>query len=155
MKLESVMTVLKNKRNGAWFKVNYRSEVPVKAAFKKQGINVVKFTENLVRTGIAYEHINTVIKKKNAPDYVAPAPRANNKEWVINNKLFYNTKTDTYYARFGFCNGHKAKVFYKAYNDEGKEIAFDKDYAIDSYWNKGSDVPSVFDLKVDNVISIG
>lgn len=153
--LKNVMNALKAKRNGTFFFLKYRSEVPVKAEYKKQGINVVKYTEKFVRTGINYNHIKSVIEKKSAPDYVAPAPRENNKEWLVDNKLFYNTNTDTYYARFGFCNGKKAKIKYIAYGADGNEIEFNKDYAINSFWNKNSnDAPSVFDLKVDNILSI-
>lgn len=155
MKFDNVKTIMVSKRNGTFFKINYRTEVPVKAEFKKTGINLVKFTEKIVRTGINYNNIQAVINKKSSPDYVEPSPKQNNKEWLVSNKLFYNTKTEGYYARFGICNGSKSKTKYVAYDANGNEIEFDKNYARDSYWDKpNKEIPQVFDLKIDNILSI-
>ena len=155
MKLENVKNAIVSKKNGVFFKINYRTEVPVKSEFKKLGINVVKFTEKLVRTGVNYEHIQAVIDKKSAENYVAPAHRENHKNWIVSNKLFYNTNTDNYYVRLAYCNGSKTKTKYVAYGVDGHEIEFDKNYAINSYWNKSNnDVKSVFDVNVDHILSI-
>ena len=155
MKLENVKNVIVAKKNGVFFRINYRTEIPVKAEFKKAGINLVKFTEKTVRTGVNYEHIQAVIDKKSAEDYVAPAHRENHKDWIVNNKLFYNTNTNKYYVRLAHCNGSKAKSKYVAYGADGNEIEFDKNYAVNSYWNKSNnDIKSVFDVNVDNIMSI-
>lgn len=156
MTLTEIINKLNTIHNGSWFNIKYQSKPTVKAAFKKEGISVVKMSENLVRTGIAYNNIGAVIEKKSAEDYVAPTvQRENNNEWIVPNKIMFNTKTQKYSARLGFCNGHKAKVIYKAYNAEGNEIPFDKDYVIDSYWNKGSEEPTVMNIGIDNIIEIG
>ena len=155
MTLNEVISKLNSIHNGSWFSIKYQSKPTVKAAFKKHGIVVVKSSKNLVRTGIAYENMQSVIEKKSAEDYVAPEKKENNNEWIVPNKVLFNSKTQKYSARFGFCNGHKAESEYKAYNAEGEEIPFDKDYVIDSYWNKPSSELTVMNINIDNIVEIG
>lgn len=150
-----IMNALSKIHNGSFFKLNYRSSVPVKAAYKKNGIEVVKTVYCVARTGVRYDNIASVIEKKSAKDYVEPAPRANNKEWIVDNKLYTNTNTNLDYLRLGSVTVNKAKVEYHAYDENGNEIEFNKDFAIDSYWNRGSEKPPVFDVKIANVLSIG
>lgn len=150
---ETMANAIKQKKAGTFFFAKYRSDVPVKAEYKKQGINVVKYCEKFVRTGINYNHIKEVIAKKSSPDYIAPVPRANNKEWIADNRLYYNSNTDAYYARFGVCNGKKSKVKYIAYDANGNETEFKKEYVLNSVWNKSSSTP-MFDIKLDNLIAI-
>ena len=155
MKLVDVINKMNAKKNGTWFSVKYKSQPTVKANFKKLGISVVKYSENVVRTGVAYDRIGAVIRKKLAENYVPAPARENHNEWVIPNKILFNNNTNKYAVRLGFCNGHKAKVDYKAYDINGNEIPFEKDYVIDSYWNKPSTDLSVMNITIDNLVSIG
>lgn len=155
MKLVDVINQISGKKNGTWFSVKYKSHPSVKASFKKLGITVVKYSDNVVRTGVSYDNIGSVIRKKSSEDYVPAPKRENNNEWVIPNKILFNNNTNKYSVRLGFCNGHKAKVSYKAYDVNGNEIPFDKDYVIDSYWNKPTTDLSVMNIAIDNIVSIG
>ena len=155
MKLTDVINALNGKHNGSWFNIKYQSAPTVKSAFKKSGINVVKFSENLVRTGIAYNNIASVIEKKSADGNVASQKTENNNEWVVPNKVLFNSKTQKYSARFGFCNGHKSRTTFKAYDKNGNEIPFDKNYIIDSYWNNHNTDKTVMNINIENIIEIG
>lgn len=155
MTKNELMNAIKNIRNGSFFKMSYSTNVPVKACYKKVGIEVVKNVSCIARTGVKYNNIASVIAKKSDPNYVAPAPRANNKEWIINNKIYKNTNTNTDYFRIGCPSATKSKVNYTAYDVNGNKIPFDKDFIIDSYWANKNEKPPVFDVKIDNVIEIG
>lgn len=150
-----LMSAIKNIRNGSFFKVNYKSSVPVKSEYKKEGIEAVKFVLCVARTGVKYNNIASVIEKKSREDYVPPKPKADNKVWIQADKLYTNTNTNLDYFRLGCASAVKSKVVYKAFNKDGKEIPFDKNFAINSYWNNNNEKPPVFDVKVDNIISIG
>ena len=153
MTLVEIANILNTKRNGTWFSIKYNSKPDVKAAFAKMGIKVVKSTETIARTGIKYDNIASVIARKKAEGYVAPVVKTNNNEWFIPNKISYNTNSCKYSVRLGYCNGHKAKVTYRAYDANGNEIPFDKEYVVNSYWTKKSS-NEVYNVLVENVTEI-
>lgn len=155
MTLNEIKEKLSSIHNGSMFRVAYKSEPKVKAIYSKKGISVVKFSKSVVRTGVNYNNMKAVIAKRSAPDYVEPAPRENNNEWIVPNKILFNTKTNKYSVRFGLCGICKPHSEYKAYDVNGNEIPFDKDYVIDSYWTPSNEKTPIINLKIDNIISIG
>lgn len=146
-------------KNGQMCRIKYKSEMPVKAEFKKQGIKIVKVTEATIRFGVDYEHISTVIERKSNEDYT-PAVRANNYEWVIENKICHNSKTGKDCVRFATLNGgaHK-KVVYIVVDSLNETYDIEslteeqKKYIQDSYWNRTT--PEVQNILFENIIAIG
>ena len=43
--------------NGQMIRIMYQTELPIKAAYKKQCIKVLKVTETTVRTGVDYDNM--------------------------------------------------------------------------------------------------
>ena len=155
MTLNEIKEKLSSIHNGSMHRVSYKSKPTVKAAYGKKGITVVKYTNGVMRTGFNYNNMKEVIAKRSAPDYVAPAPRENNNEWIVPNKILFNTKTNKYSVRFGLCKICKPHSEYKAYDVNGNEIPFDKEYVIDSYWKPLSEGTPIININIDNIVSIG
>lgn len=155
MDLNEVKAILVNKKGGTFFPIRYKSTPAMKAPFKKLGFSVIKYTKNLVRTGVNYDNLSAVIKKRTSENYTTPPLCTNNNEWIVEDKIFYNSKTKKYSARFGFCVGYKASAEYKVYDKEGNEIPFNREYVVDSYWNKPSNERTVMNINIDNIIEIG
>lgn len=140
-------------------RIRYKSEMPVKAEFKKQGIRIIKVTEATVRFGVDYEHIGTVIERKSDESYT-PAVRENNYEWVVENKICHNSKTDKDYVRFATLNGgaHKKVIYILV---DSLEETYDVEtlteeqmnYVQNSYWNRTT--PEVQNISFENIISVG
>ena len=98
MERNEILTALNRIKNGTYARVSYKSEMRVKAEFKKQGVSIYRYTCSTFRTGVRYSNMASVIAERSAEDYVAPAPRANNDEWIIENKALHNTNTDKDYV---------------------------------------------------------
>lgn len=158
MKHEEVLKALSRIKNGTYCRVHYNSEMSVKAEHKKQGIRLFKEVTTTFRTGVQYTHMAEVIAERNAPDYVAPKPRANNSEWLIENKALHNTNTDSYMAYFIPTKNSNTVVTYHLVVD-GEITDSDtltdamKAYLIDSAL-KPSAGSRVRTIKFDNIISI-
>ena len=147
-------------KNGCMCRIKYKSDLPIKALYKKQGIAIVKITDVTARTGVAYEHLASVIARKSLPDYVTPLSRANNYEWIIPNKVAYNTKTLRYSIRIATVNKHNnRKVKYMLIKENHvveqiSELTDDiKAYVQDSYWNRSS-APEIQNISFENIIAI-
>lgn len=96
-----VINTIKKIGNGKIFSIGYRSEVPIKAEYKKDGLRITKFTEKCVRSGVNYNKITKVIlklAKKDCPEYTPHVSLIYN--WVVKNKVKYNSGTGKLYLYF-------------------------------------------------------
>lgn len=153
-------------KNGTFIRVGYRTELPVKAAYKKQGIRFFKYTEMSVRLGVNYGHIASVLARKAEEALVQTAQRANNYEWVISNKVRHNTATGKDYLYVANINegSNIRKCYIGLKDDEVFSIVPDnaevfkmlnEDYMIPSYWNGSSSMPEVMNISFENIHRIG
>lgn len=148
---------LEKVKNGAFMSVEYKSHLPLKAEFKNQGYEVVKHSKIVVRTGVAYSHLTSVIEKK-AKAEANPQPtvqRANNFSWIVDNRIKFNSKTGKEYLTVAVIPNRKAiSSVYEVITPDGKQLCdtFDKNLVIDSYW-KDKDV-DVLTIATDNVLRI-
>lgn len=146
-------------KNGTMARVQYKSELPVKACYKKEGISIIKMTDATVRFGVDYDHIAKVIEQRaeKVATYETTTPRANNFYWIIENKVSHNTNTNKDYLRFARVNGgsHRHTLYKMIVGGDEKvvEKADIEEYVQNSYWNKHSE-PEVQNICIDNVISI-
>ena len=160
MELATVITALTEIKNGQMARVEYRSEVPVKAAYKKQGVQVIKLTSATVRFGVDYDHIQRVIDRKaSQPEDIVTNARNTAYSWVMKDKLSFNTNTNKHYIRFATLPaGANKYVTYIVIKDgqvtQASEVADEsiKEFVINSYWNGNS--PEVQNVCIDNVIKI-
>lgn len=133
-------------KNGTFQKIKYKSEMPLKAEYRKQGYEVVKITQSVGRLGVNYKHMK---------GYQPPTHphKVNNFSWIIPNKLAYNSATKKLYVHVAWAP-HPSKVTYEVYKDGllvGNEL--DSNMVIDSYF-KG-DKPLIKSILLDNIIEIG
>ena len=63
MNINMIIAKLANKNKGSFFKCEWVGDLPIKAAYKKQGIVVHKESHATVRYGINYEKMKSVQKK--------------------------------------------------------------------------------------------
>lgn len=160
MNIQNIVEAINATRNGAMCRVEYKSEMPLKAASKKEGISIIKITESTVRFGVDYDNIGTVIERRSAEDY-QPAHREYDRTWIVDNKVYHNNKNGTDYIRFANVNNHANKHASFIVRTPDSEIIVSeltdeqKGHVIDSYWNKEHTTPEIQDIRAENIIRIG
>lgn len=157
---EQIIEATNGVRNGTIARVMYKSELPLKAEFKKQGYKLIKITETSARFGVNYGHISSVMER-NDTGY-EPSNRTNNYEWVIPNKVKHNSKTDKdYLVLANFNKGHNTKSKYILYGSMAGTLnmgpSIDPGYThlvIDSYYKKSSTPCEVKTISFENILRI-
>lgn len=99
-----IINTVKKIGNGKIFNIGYRSEVPIKYEYKKQGLRITKFTEKCVRSGVNYSKIKEVILKLSNKEYPKYKSELNNYTWIVKNKVKYNSNTNKKYLYFATLN---------------------------------------------------
>lgn len=159
---EQIIEATNQVRNGTIARVTYRSDVPLKAEYKKQGYKLTKITETSARFGVDYSRISSVIARRAEQALEEAVKRTNNYEWVIRNKVKFNTKTEKeYLVLANFNKGHHTKTKYILEGtfvgaiDMGDTI--EPAYAhlvIDSYYKKSENPGEIRTVAFDNIIRI-
>ena len=157
---EEIKNLIEAIPNGQMIRVMYESKLPVKAAFKKQGIEVTKVTETTFRTGVDYDNMASTKEfieskenyEKQQRDYYT---------WIIENKIRYHEGKDKYYLHVATVPEHSnTKTSYiLTINGEstfGVEKNTIEEFIQNSYWNRcGNQGASVRDISFDNILMIG
>lgn len=157
MNENEIISAVSSIKNGCYGKITYKSELPVKAAFKKQGISIVKVTNANVRFGVCYENIGSVIEYKETHEV---QPLKTGYHWVVPNKISFNENTGKSYVRFASTHNHGAKHSTYFVIENGNAVEFaelpteKKEIVQNSYW-KEKEVPEVQNIKFENILSIG
>jgi tricorn protease-like protein len=101
-----------------------------------------------------------VVALRNAPSYVAPAKKENNNEWVIVNRVSYNSKTGKTSVRFvPMTKGSNKKVTYILKSADRTVVLGEyipetfKSMVQDSYW-RNSSCPVVQSVNINNIIAL-
>lgn len=161
---EQIIEAVSNVKNGCITRITYKTELPIKAEFKKQGYKIVKIVETSVRFGVDYFNIGSVVerKAKEAEEGKVPVVRKNPYEWIIDNKVKHHIEKDRYYVVAANLNGgHNTKSKYVLIGsaignlDMGDEI--DPHYThivLDSYFKKSSSGGEVRTIAFENIIRI-
>lgn len=155
-----MMNTIEKIKPGTITRIGYRSNVPVKAEFAKQGITVEKIVETSVRTGVAY---NNIAEVKNHKSEKPSVTHKNNFVSVIKNKVKYNTNTDKYYMQCAtLSKGSNTRVMYIVNFSDKTVVMTSKEFmdsiftrfVQDSYFKK-SDYRPVFTVNLENIYRIG
>lgn len=159
IKSSSIFNTVKSIPNGQMVRVNYCSDMPLKAEFKKLGWKITKHSDVTVRLGVDYEHISNIIEAK-ANGEIHDSTATSNYEWVIANKICYNRKTDKYYLRVTSIHNNNSKhICYDITDENGNVVNVEtlndtnKNMVQNSYWNR-SGAPEVQNIKLENIISV-
>lgn len=159
---EQILTATKGVKGGRIARVTYKTEVPIKAEFKKQGYRIIKVVESSVRFGVNYHNIATVISRKLEQQTQNTVTRTNNYEWVIKNRIKHNNKTDKdYLVVANLPSGHNTKVKYIIEGsimgtlDMGSEIdSHYKHIVLDSYFKRVNEGREIRTIAFENIIRI-
>lgn len=145
-------------KNGTFMSVEYKSSLPVKSEYKKQGVEITKYSKIVVRTGVAYSNLKSVIErraKETATDAQPKVQRTNNFSWVIENRIKFNSNTNKEYVALAVVPKMRAiSSRYEVKTADGIVScdSFDKNLVIDSYWtDKNVDILTI---ATDNILSI-
>lgn len=137
---------------GRFFRMRYASNVPLAAAYKRQGWTMQKVVDTTTRTGVQYGNIAGVVLKDDCP------AKANSYEWIVHNRIKHNTNTGKNYIVVApISEGSNTKVTYILTNPSGvsRPITRDeaKQYTTPSYWKDGSK-PAVMTIALSNILHI-
>ena len=143
---------------GSFFRLAYKSDVPLKAEFKKSGCTITKVTEKTCRLGVNYLHIGTVINRRETEG--EPTRKVtNNYEWIIPNRIAYNTNTGKKYISIATAKKSATRTKYIITDAKmnvktvDKLNDIDKEMIIDSYF-RNSTPTEVQKICLDNILSI-
>lgn len=149
---KTLMSIIEALRPGAFFRLRYMSDMPVKAEYKKQGIKVIKLVSITTRTGVHYN----AIKGVTPVFYDNVEIKNSNWSWILYNKVKYNGNTEKFYLAIAPTKNNKAKTQYLLNTKDGSKLV-DKEeiqnYIIDSYWRKEPNRPVNY-IALDNILAI-
>lgn len=157
MNIESITNALKNVKPGTFTRLVYKSEMPVKAEFKKMGYKVVKITSTTTRFGIHYGNIKEVKENASNDKYFKVNEAL---KWIVKDIIQYNSNTEKYYlCTYPTIKGRNSSTKYDIYLNgervmEGIDI-IDRNMIINSYWSGKSSKTNMMKINVDNIIKIG
>ena len=149
-KYEDIYEAISSIPNGRFFKICYRTEMPLKAEYKNQGYILYKYTYRVTRTGVRYNSLKEV-KTSNKE-----LSRANNSKWLIQNKI----KTNITNGKDYIVIATMAKNEYKEYSyvvvepngiEKRKSFA-PKELVIPSYFDKKNG--AIRNINLDNIVCI-
>lgn len=164
MKLETLLKKLNSKKNGAWFKIEWTTDLNGKlcAAAKREGHVVTKEVSTTVRKGIHYANMASVrerlisegkflVDPKTGETHVIP-DKLSWGEWVDGSNILIKHK-DQYYVRlYTSPNKPRIQYFLDGIAITAKELK-NKGLLQPAYWNRDN-VDECMTLKIDNVDKI-
>lgn len=159
---DQIISATKDIKGGTIVRITYKTELPLKAEFKKQGYKITKIVEQSVRFGVNYHNISKVIERKANTEPKEQTPRTNNCEWVIKDRIKYNKNTDKEYLVVANLPEHSnARVKYILEGsivgtiDMGDEIVPNyKNIVRDSYFTPSMTGGEVKTISLNNIITI-
>lgn len=158
---EQIISTTKAIRGGTIVRVTYKTDVPIKAEFKKQGYRITKIVESSVRFGVNYGRIASVIERRSQDDYT-PSTRANNYEWLIKDRIKHNNNTNKDYLVVATLpGGHNTRTKYIISGtfvgniDCGSEIdSHYKHIVLDSYFKRADEQREIKTVAFENILRI-
>lgn len=158
---EEIFKATESIKGGRIARITYKTEVPLKAAYKKQGYKITKIVETSVRFGVNYNNIASVIQRRENEEKVT-SNRANNYEWIVDNRIKYNTNTEKEYLVVASLNhGHNTKVKYimDRCEEDGVDLGSNlneivSEYVQNHYMNRAANIAEVRTIALDNILCI-
>lgn len=159
LEYDEIFNILKNIPNGRFIRIEYKTNLPVKAEHKKAGWRVVKVTDKTARTGVSYQAILDESKKEaNANSDEKKEPVF---EWILKDKLCRRKSNGKDYVYLTSAKNANVKTQYKVVYPDGHSVVTESldDYKyliIDSYFSKTptTNKADVYTIGIENVIRI-
>ena len=150
-KYEDIYEAITNIPNGRFFKLCYRTELPLKAEYKNSGYTVYKYTTRVTRTGVSYNNLREV-RDNNIQNF----SRASKTSWLIKNKVKTNLTTGKDYIVIAPMVKNEFKEYsYLVVESDGtkKRKSFaPEEMIIPSYFNKKNG--PIRNINLDNIVFI-
>lgn len=149
MKYETLIKKLDSIKAGVFTNLTYKTEVPLRAEYKKAGYKIIKTTTMNTRFKVKYANIKGVELKpstKKSP-YTSIIPNLIS-ECISNGNKYLTT--------YPFANSNPKSTF-KVITPEGKTVNFNdsyKDMILPSYFSKSSST-KIMKINVENIIKVG
>lgn len=150
-KYEDIYDAITNIPNGRFFKICYRTEMPLKAEYKNQGYKVYKYTARVTRTGVRYNSLKEV-RENNIQEF----SRASRTNWLIRNKVKTNVTTGKDYIVIAPMSKNEYKEYSYLVIDscglERRASNVPEQMILPSYFNKKNG--AIRNIDLDNIVSI-
>lgn len=148
-----ILNKLAKKQNGAYFRIQYMTDINSKVSARFKSYNISKITEMSVRKGINYENLKSVIEEKQNLMY----SKREYTPWYshVDKMLLKSNKKDQYYVALFPNKFGTPKTIYMI-NGERIEKTQLKELGImqPSYWNRESEKPKMITLGLDKIINV-
>lgn len=159
MNIKQIKETLNKIPNGCFFAINYMTEVPLNATSKALGYKAYKVTRKIVRKGVSYNKMTSVIQRK-AENPVRKEYK-NPYEVVIPNSLYRHIDKDKYYLQVANSRkGQNTQSYFVVYDSSGAIVLQGNAneiqkacFTIPSYWNKSGEKPEVQKIAIENIMS--
>lgn len=157
LKQEEIMDVVASIRGGQMVRLGYRTEVPLRAEFKKSGIQAYKISETTVRVGVNYEHIHSVQVAKALGEL--SGAHTQTCHWLIPNRVLEHNENGTLYVSVATIPNAAAKTKYILIDANGKEMVVDRNYltplATKAFSSSSGSKPAKFNVRFENIYRFG
>ena len=148
----NMLKKLDQKRNGAYFRLQYHKDCSEDIKSKFNGLSVTKLTTISVRKGIDYNKMKSVIEERNKQGYV-PLVKKSNYHYIDKMLLKHNTE-DKYNVAL-FPNHGKAHTLYFLNNKPvTKQELQEKGIMRESFWKKSGKKPKMITLGLDKITEV-
>ena len=157
LKQEEIMSTVKNIPGGRMVRIGYRTEIPLRAEFKKSGMIAYKLSETTVRVGVNYEHIRSVQVAKALGELSGGYQKTSH--WVIPNRVLVHNENNTHYLSVASIPNAATKTKYILIDMTGKEMEVDKQYlvplATKAFSTVSGSKPAKYNVRFENIYRIG
>ena len=147
--MKTIREIIESIPNGRFFRITYRSELPIKSEYKKNGVSIVKYVTTTSRTGVKYTNIKGVVPSEN--------PSKSNYFWLVRNKIAQHLYNKTEYVQLApIGKGSNRKTVYMIHDNAGCRNIGEREvsqYVIPSYFSQ-KEAPKIIRVKLKNVIEV-
>lgn len=157
MEYNEIINRVENIKPGVFKRFTYKTELPLKARYKKDGYKVVKVTTMTSRFGIHYGNLKSVKEKSLNKTLRAIVNKEKAFSWIVENRICYNKNTNKLYVCSYPCkSGKNSSSNYILIKDDQAnitDIEGIKEYVTPSYFTKKND-SSMMRIAIENIVSI-
>ena len=152
--MTGIIEKVRSLRHGTFVRIKYRTDVKPSAKFKD--CKIEKIVEATVRVGVSYSNLSAVKERRTTMSQSMTSTHAQWWRWCEGYRNIMKEKisdpSQKYITFATIPNGGNVKVFWYI---NGKSVSEEEVRAITipSYWNRSN--LDVFDVKLENIISVG
>ena len=147
-----ILKELDAKQNGAYFKIQYMTDINSKVSAAFRGHNVTKLTTMSVRKGVSYDNLKSVKQAKIENDNMRSYT-----PWYFHiDKMLlrHNTKEQYYVALFPNVFGKPQTIYMLDGIPISKKELQSRGVMQPSYWKKAETTPTMITLGLDKIIQV-